>query len=804
MKKSENTLEVRRKLIANYIVDGDGNVIFENNEIPASIINTVGLDADTLDTYDSSDFFAYTDAERQHISAGSYTAPSYTDNGDGTVTIGTGVYKLYNNSTFLGNVNDYTVSGTTFDSLTDGMNYIIVDYNSGSPILTVTTDVDDINESDVIPVYTLAKDGNDICKLSWNEMGKGLANKLHLRFVKTDRFHKESGLALSEDTGNTIAVTSGIVWYGAKSTELDAVVAGSANSVCLWYHSSGEWEYSFGTTYNNTQYDNGTNLATLTSNRYAVNWVFRTVDDTKEFVCIVLGTGDYTLSQALESSLPEVPDTLTRTGILIGRIIVQKSASSAYAVEQVSDVALSYATINDHNNLTGLQGGTTSEYYHLDATDYAIVSSIELDTVSDNELLVYDSGSWVNKTLVEAGILGLGGGTLTGALYVGLNEIGHSSGNGFTFDASGNVTFSADIAVEGDADFTLYNDSGTHKLQFDSNDWIGLTTATDVLYGYIGGNKSLQIGGSAVDYCNFAGIFAGSSNTGIYSNGFGYASLRYNTGSSSNGFGYASLLYNTGISSNGFGYYSLRYNTGSYSNGFGHDSLLYNTGSSSNGFGYASLRYNTGSSSNGFGHNSLRYNEGNYNTAIGHEAFNTFNEDSGNALTVESVDHANNRVTITGHGLGVAGTIRMFKASTTGALPTGLNNSPHQWKVIDANTIECVTDSFTDAGTGTHTLTPQFIYTNSTAIGYNAEPTASNQVMLGDTNVTEVKSAGKGSFAGANLNDNPLQNLKRYRQSAEPSLSTNGDMAIWSDSDDDAVYLLYKDADAGQLKIQFT
>jgi hypothetical protein len=124
--------------------------------------------------------------------------------------------------------------------------------------------------------------------------------------------------------------------------------------------------------------------------------------------------------------------------------------------------------------------------------------------------------------------------------------------------------------------------------------------------------------------------------------------------------------------------------------------------------------------------------------------------------------------------------------------------------VVDADTLECVTDSFTDAGTGTHTLTPQYIYTNSTAIGYNAEPTASNQVMLGDSNVTEVKSAGKGSFAGADLNDNPLQNLKRYDQNDEPTLSSNGDMALWYDADGATLYLVVKDEDAGQVKLAFS
>jgi hypothetical protein len=250
--------------------------------------------------------------------------------------------------------------------------------------------------------------------------------------------------------------------------------------------------------------------------------------------------------------------------------------------------------------------------------------------------------------------------------------------------------------------------------------------------------------------------------------------------------------------------YSLQYNSGSSSNGFGYRSLLNNSGSSSNGFGHLSLQYNSGSSSNGFGYRSLLYNEGDGNTAIGHNAFSTFVEDSGNAQEIESLTPASNQVTITGHGFGSAGDFVNLKISTTDTLPDGLDAGIDLWEVIDADTLECTSDSFTDSGTGTHTLTPQVVYTNSTALGRDAMPTASNQVMLGDSNVTEVKSAGKGSFAGADLNDNPLQNLKRYDQNDEPTLSSNGDMALWYDADGATLYLVVKDEDAGQVKLAFS
>jgi hypothetical protein len=75
-------------------------------------------------------------------------------------------------------------------------------------------------------------------------------------------------------------------------------------------------------------------------------------------------------------------------------------------------------------------------------------------------------------------------------------------------------------------------------------------------------------------------------------------------------------------------------------------------------------------------------------------------------------------------------------------------STKYQFEIIDANTLRLV-GNITDAGSGTgHTLTPQHVYSNSTALGYNAEPTASNQVMLGDANVTQIVSAASLVITG--------------------------------------------------------
>ena len=201
----------------------------------------------------------------------------------------------------------------------------------------------------------------------------------------------------------------------------------------------------------------------------------------------------------------------------------------------------------------------------------------------------------------------------------------------------------------------------------------------------------------------------------------------------------------------GFGYYALQNNTGVGSNGFGDAALQNNTGASSNGFGHAALRNNTGDYSNGFGYAALYNNDGDYNTALGGNSFNTFTEDAGSAQTFADADVtvASNYIYIATHGFGAVNSYLNLKASTTGVLPTGLTaGTIYQFKVIDADTLMSVNNISAAAGGGTHTLTPQAAITNSTAIGYDAEPTAANQIMLGNSSVTEVYGNGDLTISG--------------------------------------------------------
>ena len=129
--------------------------------------------------------------------------------------------------------------------------------------MSVITDVNLINETTVVPVYTVFRDGTMLHPLSWDSLALALPNKLNMRFVKTERFVRQSGVVLSESATRIINISSGIIWHGATNAPpLDAINS-TSDSTSLWYHNAGVWTRSQITQYNNTQYDDGTNLVTL-------------------------------------------------------------------------------------------------------------------------------------------------------------------------------------------------------------------------------------------------------------------------------------------------------------------------------------------------------------------------------------------------------------------------------------------------------------------------------------------------------------------------------------------------------------
>ncbi len=275
---------------------------------------------------------AQTDA--QVNSVGMVTEPKITDNLDGSVTIGEADCQLYSNATFIPPADYYVIAEKTITLTDNDVNYVIVDYNGGNPVYDVTLDVTDIEVSSVIPVNTFYRDDSEVHSLSWDTPGLGLSEKLFFKDVKLTRFRQESGVIIGEAGTRNITATVGVVWSGVKRHNMGAFTS-LTDEYHQRYHVSGEWVFVTDTQYNNTYYDDGTDLVEATNNKYIVNWIYRDVGSLFTHGDEVFGTAQYNTVEAARSAQPpaNLPGVMASHHILIGRIIVQKGANVASAIE---------------------------------------------------------------------------------------------------------------------------------------------------------------------------------------------------------------------------------------------------------------------------------------------------------------------------------------------------------------------------------------------------------------------------------------------------------------------------------------
>lgn len=387
------------------------------------------------------------DIEQLDIGAntpGVLTAPTITITGSGATFNASSVDAvLFSLPGWAGDFRTYVIPAATGLSLVDNSaNYLYVKYNGGSPVYDVTTNVLDINNSSTVGATLLWRSGTDVHyqPIDW---GRSTASRLNRRLVQTNRYQWASGLALGESSGNVITLTAGVVWYGVTQYNETSQTSASSNAD-FYYHVAGVYTKSTVSTYNNTQYDNGTALQTLSAGRYAVNWVYRYIDGSGlPKLAYVLGGGNYTLTQAVASAPPAPPAILTTMAILCGRIIVQKNDPTAAQIDSAFTQTFASTSVPVHNDLSGLQGGSAAEYYHLTNAEHTVAT--QAASASTNGYLTSTDWTTFNNKGSGSVTSVSGTGTVNGITLTG------------TVTTSGNLTLGGTLSGIGNSQLTNSN-----------------------------------------------------------------------------------------------------------------------------------------------------------------------------------------------------------------------------------------------------------------------------------------------------------------------------------------------------------
>ena len=302
----------------------------------------------------------------------------------GTIRISSFRARIYISTDFTGPAAVFTIPQTDFSCINNAEETLVVDYNSGNPILRKAVTSSEVNGSNIYTVFVVWRQDSTVHSLDVGTYGLGLANKLN-RYVMGTTVYSRSingGLILSETqtpVARTVVVSGATVYKGAMPETIYAFNSSDTTTCLLTQvnHVGSVWTYTHVTQYNNLYYDNGANLVGISgnNNRFANRYFYRSIGDVKE-VFYTFGTNDYNNIIAAQLENVPTPPTLLRDHcMLIGRITIMESATSG-TVQSSFTTIFAGTDIQNHNDLSNLEGGNLiDEYYHLAAADYSAINT---------------------------------------------------------------------------------------------------------------------------------------------------------------------------------------------------------------------------------------------------------------------------------------------------------------------------------------------------------------------------------------------------------------------------------------------
>lgn len=410
------------------------------------------------------------DLYRNQLNSGIYENPTLIDNLDGSLTLNSSITLMYNNELYNGSIKKYEISSNSLTLPLNEISYIYVDYNNGNPQYAYTTNPTLINGSDKIPVLrtiNLSNVYNHIHHLSYGDYSKGFINKYSNRILETQAAINVNGLILSENSGRLISIGSGVVWFGVNRLVLTDVITHTAITSATtseWFHSGGTWKYNYVTSYNNSEYDDGQNKIILSANTYGVIWVYRDLssDVLNHDIHYILGNNSYDIDGAINALLPTPPDFLQKMGMLVGKIIIQSGASSAYSIVSAFNTSFIGAVITSHNNLSNIDGGIPGQYYHLSSNEYNLLTtSTDASSIHNhNSLYLKLTGGVINGNLTATTFSGnLNWNYLTNTAQTGLDQL-HSDSH-IHNQINGNIPFGNGLYGMGNSQYLRFDSANT-------------------------------------------------------------------------------------------------------------------------------------------------------------------------------------------------------------------------------------------------------------------------------------------------------------------------------------------------------
>lgn len=340
------------------------------------------------------------------LSAGAFSGFAVTNNGDGTISVGSGIAYLRATNDQYAPLIKYPIAAYNNIPLVDNLNnYIVVSYNGGSPALVLNTTGTGIDTQTNSIAIAAARVGTTVHYVSLVGSNSDPNAKLRNRYLQSEGIRRVAGLAISA-TGRKIATTAGITYSGLIRLDVAVMNTNVADTYTLAYNNGSTWTRVTGQTdINNTQYNNAGTLTALSNNNFRTDYIYALVNSPSKLYVILGNTQYNTIGAARLAPTPSsLPVELEQLGVLVGRAIIEKDAVT---MEMASPFVQDFAAgaIENHNDLAGLQGGTAGEYNHLTNAQVALVNGSEQTANKSSSYTVSSTTTYPNTKALVDGLL---------------------------------------------------------------------------------------------------------------------------------------------------------------------------------------------------------------------------------------------------------------------------------------------------------------------------------------------------------------------------------------------------------------
>ncbi len=241
---------------------------------------------------------------------------------------------MYSQSSYGGYFGEYAIAEAEF-TLSSGVNYIGATITAlGVPQYQLYSSFSSFDFSQTFPVCTVLNFGGVISVYPFDFKSTGLPESMAKIGASDERFRIASAFTLAgvDAVAKNVQLGAITVRSGLASTLCAAVDTALVNNdmYLAYKDNSSVWQEVAVTGYDNLQYQSGSGLANLSAGEFVANNIFRVVDAGNEILFNVLSGKFSTLQEALNSGeLTDLPEYITATAVLVGRIIVEQGSTTA-------------------------------------------------------------------------------------------------------------------------------------------------------------------------------------------------------------------------------------------------------------------------------------------------------------------------------------------------------------------------------------------------------------------------------------------------------------------------------------------